>query len=545
MYNFMKWGAYMKLTFLGADHEVTGSCTLLETNGKKILIDCGMEQGPDTYENCELPVAPSDIDCILLTHAHIDHSGKIPMLYANGCTAPVFATGATVKLCSIMLLDSAHIQEFEAQWRNRKAKRSGLDEYVPMYTITDAQKSLEYFKSCNYNSEYELYDFVKIKFIDAGHLLGSSSIEITVSENGITKSILFSGDIGNIDRPLIKNPQKPEKADYVIMESTYGDRLHGERKDYVMQLTQIFEETFRRGGNVVIPSFAVGRTQELLYIIHQIKKNHLINDYASFDVWVDSPLAIEATKIYGNESEMLDYYDEDTLAKIRNGENILGFEGLKIAVTSEDSKLINDDPTPKVILSASGMCEAGRIRHHLKHNLWRKECTILFVGYQAQGSLGRTIIDGAESVKIFGEEIKINAHIETMDGISGHADKNMLLDWISNLKNKPEKVFINHGNDAVCDSFATAVTLKTGFDATAPYNGAEFDLLANKYLSYGNSVPMDKKQHAAMRANTAFTRLLLAGKRLMSVIEKNKGGANKDLARFTSQIDNLSEKWER
>ena len=533
----------MKLNFLGAAHEVTGSCTLLEVNNHKILIDCGLEQGPDTYENCELPISPTDIECILLTHAHIDHSGKIPMLFANGCKAPIYSTTATAKLCSIMLLDSAHIQEFEAEWRNRKAKRAGKEEYTPIYTIQDAQKSLEYFKPCNYNTEYQINDFLKIKFIDAGHLLGSSSIEVTVTENGVTKTLLFSGDVGNIDRPLIRDPQKPEKADYVIIESTYGDRLHGERKDYTTQLANVIQSTLDRGGNVVIPSFAVGRTQELLYLIHNIKKNNLIKNHDNFTVWIDSPLAVEATKIYDDESELMDYYDDETLERIKNGENILGFNGLKVSVTSDDSKFINNDPEPKVIISASGMCEAGRIRHHLKHNLWHKESTILFVGYQAEGSLGRKIIDGAESVKIFGEEIKINANIEKMDGISGHADKNMLLDWIANIKTKPEKIFVNHGNDEVCDSFARAIMQKTGFSAVAPYNGAEYDLLKGECINIGNTVHIDKKMFATRRASTTFEKLLIAGNRLMSVIEKNRGAANKDIAKFTSQINNLSDKW--
>ena len=248
----------MKLTFLGAAHEVTGSCTLLEACGKHILIDCGMEQGEDIYENCDLPISPTDIDAICLTHAHIDHSGKLPAMVAAGYSGPIYATGATTRLCDIMLRDSAHIQEFEAQWRNRKAKRSGADTYEPMYTTEDAVRTLELFEPHSYGEDIEIFDGVKIRFLDAGHLLGSSSIHFTVTENGKKTALLFSGDLGNIDRPLIRDPQKPIGADYVVIESTYGDRLHGERPDYIGQLTSIIQDTFDRGGNVVVPSFAVG-----------------------------------------------------------------------------------------------------------------------------------------------------------------------------------------------------------------------------------------------------------------------------------------------
>ena len=531
----------MQISFLGAAHEVTGSCTLLTVGAHKILIDCGMEQGPDTYENCEMPIQTNEIDCILLTHAHIDHSGKIPLLVANGYSGPIYATALTTKLCDIMLEDSAHIQEMEYAWRSRKAKRSGKNFYEPLYSTQDAKASMELFVSCEYNQTYDIFSNVKIKFIDAGHLLGSSSIEITVCENGEERTILFSGDIGNVNRPLLKNPHKPEKADYVIIESTYGDRIHQRREDYIQQLTNVIQETLDRSGNVVIPSFAVGRTQEMLYLIRIIKEKNLIKNHDNFPVLLDSPLAIEATEIYNNDVE--NYCDEQTLELVKKGINVLKFPGLKIALTAEESKEINFDETPKVIISASGMCEAGRIRHHLKHNLWRDECTILFVGYQAEGTLGRMLLDGTKSVKLFGEKIQIAAQIKSMSGVSAHADKELLLDWLKNIKIPPKMVFVNHGHDFVCDKFAQSVSERLNLKAIAPYNGSVYDLDTCECLYFGNTKRIVKSSNPQNKNSEAFKRLLSAEERLLSIIKQNKGYANKDLAKFTDQINALCEKW--
>ena len=534
----------MKMTFLGAAHEVTGSCTLIEACGKRFLVDCGMEQGADIYLNTDLPVSPSEIDFILLTHAHIDHSGKIPLMTANGFRGAIYTTEATRMLCSIMLMDSAHIQETEAEWHNRKAKRAGRDVYEPMYTTLDAQKSLTQFVGCSYLQTYNIADGIAVRFIDAGHLLGSASIEITLTEDGESRILLFSGDVGNIDRPLIKDPQKPDTADIVVIESTYGNRLHGERPDYVSQLTSVIQRTLDRGGNVIIPSFAVGRTQELLYLIRIIKEQRLIKRHENFPVWVDSPLAVEATSIYSDDNDLKSYYDSETLALVNSGINPISFPNLHLAVTSDDSRFINMDDTPKVILSASGMCEAGRIRHHLKHNLWSAENTVLFVGYQAEGTLGRKIIDGAPSVRLFGEEIAVKAEIAQMEGISGHADMDMLIGWLDNIRKKPDIVFVNHGNDAVCDEFAGTVTDRLGIYALAPYNGAVYDIATCNCLAEGNRIHLEGKK-SKRKADTVFERLVLAGRRLLSVIEKNRGGANKDLAKFTDQINNLANKWDR
>ncbi len=534
----------MKLHFLGAAHEVTGSCTLIEAAGKRILVDCGLEQGADIYENAAIPVAAAQLDAVLLTHAHIDHSGKIPMLVAQGFKGEIFTTAATASLCRIMLMDSAHIQEFEAEWRNRKAKRGGRPEYVPLYTAADVQKTIPLLHPCDYNTDYPLFDGITVSFTDAGHLLGSASITVAVTEGGKTEALLFSGDVGNIRRPLIRDPQTPPAADYVIVESTYGNRTHGDRPDYAAELTKVLQRTFDRGGNVVVPCFAIGRTQEMLYLLRQIQNDNLIKNHPHFTVWVDSPLAVEATDIYSNP-DLHDYYDEDTLAMLAEGENPIRFPGLKLSVTSDDSRAINVDRAPKVILSASGMCEAGRIRHHLKHNLWRPESTVLFVGYQADGTIGRKLIDGADEVKLFGEDIRVRAEIAALAGISGHADRDMLLRWLKAVGGDKRQVFVNHGEDATTDEFAATVRNTLGMPASAPYNGAVYDTATAAYLAEGNKTHLAKKSFGARAADSVYRRLVEAGRRLVAVIEKNRGGANKDLAKFADQVTKLADKWDR
>ena len=535
----------MKLTFLGANHEVTGSCTLLEAAGQRYLIDCGMEQGKDIYENQPIPVAPGEIDGVLATHAHIDHTGLLPLLVRNGFRGKIYATKPTTELCDIMLRDSAHIQEFEAEWKNRKAKRAGDAPVEPMYTVQDAEAAMKLFIGVDYETKVELAPGLEIRFVDVGHLLGSSSIEIWVTENGSTTKLVFSGDIGNTNQPLIKDPAYITDADYVVMESTYGDRLHGPKPDYVAELSKILQWTFDRGGNVVIPSFAVGRTQELLYFIREIKEKGLVTGHGNFPVYIDSPLAIEATRIFQNTDE--ECYDTETRALLDANINPIQFPGLRVSITSDESRMINADPVPKVILSASGMCEAGRIRHHLKHNLWRPECTILFVGYQAVGTLGRTLIDGATTVKLFGETIEVQADICQLTGLSGHADKDGLLRWVNSFEPKPKRVFIVHGNDEVEDIFAQ--TLKEqGFTASAPYNGEQWGIGAEGAvcIKEGNRVHIEHRLgESASRAATVFQRLVNAGKRLLRVIEHNEGGANKDLAKFADQINALCDKWDR
>lgn len=534
----------MNLTFLGATHEVTGSCFFLEACGKRILIDCGMEQGPDIYENAELPVKPGDVDMVLLTHAHMDHSGNLPLLYKNGFCGQVFATAATSDLCEIMLRDSAHIQMFEAEWKNRKGQRAGREAVEPLYDMDDAVGVLSCFVRCQYDKEVIIAEGIRIRFIDAGHLLGSSSIEVWIEENNVEKKIVFSGDIGNLDQPLIRDPHYPESADYVVMESTYGDRSHDKPTDYAVSLAEVIQRTFDRGGNVVVPSFAVGRTQEMLYFIRHIKQENLVKNHDGFEVWVDSPLANEATNIF--REHMWSDFDEEAMELIQKGVNPIGFAGLKTSVTSDDSRAINEDQKPKVILSASGMCDAGRIKHHLKHNLWRPESTILFVGYQAAGTLGRAILDGATSVKLFGEEIEVKAEICRLPGISGHADNQGLMRWITSFKEKPSKVFVVHGEDTVCDIFTNRLQDELGLDAYAPYSGTVYDLAAGRFISQADPVRIKKTSSAAAaKVTKTFARLLAAGQRLIGVIRQNEGGANRDLEKFTRQIHELCDKWER
>ncbi|RDU25260.1 MBL fold metallo-hydrolase RNA specificity domain-containing protein [Anaerosacchariphilus polymeriproducens] len=533
----------MQLTFLGAAHEVTGSCHYLTVNGKHILIDCGLEQGPDLYENQEVPVNAAQIDYVLLTHAHIDHTGLIPLLYRNGFRGSVYATEATADLCNIMLRDSAHIQMFEAEWRNRKAKRSGGQEVVPLYDMDDAIGVIELIVPCSYDKKIELCQGVDIRFTDVGHLLGSSSIEIWMNEEDIEKKIVFSGDIGNKNQPLIRDPQYIASADYVVMESTYGDRYHEEMPDFVGKLSKIIQQTFDNGGNLVIPSFAVGRTQELLYFIRKIKEDNLIPSYPNFDVYVDSPLAIEATNVFIENEDCC--FDEEAMSLVKKGINPIGFPGLKTSVTSQESKAINSDKNPKIIIAASGMCEAGRIRHHLKHNLWRPESTILFVGYQAIGTLGRSILEGTKTVKLFGEIIDVKARIEKLEGISGHADKKGLLQWLQAIENKPKRVFVVHGEETVCEQFTETLNKELQYTAVAPYTGEVYDLKTNTCIVEGNKERKQIKKANVRRASEVFARLVAAGQRLTTVIQHNEGGANKDLAKFADQIHSLCDKWDR
>ncbi len=532
----------MKVTFIGADHEVTGSCHYLQVCEKHILVDYGMEQGVNVYENANLPVEEAQIDYVFLTHAHVDHSGLLPLLYAKGFRGQIFSTYATADLCSIMLRDCAHIQMQEAEWKNRKAKRSGGAEAIePIYKMEDADGTIKRIVPCHYNKIVDICDGIKIRFTDIGHLLGSASIEIWMTEEEVTKKIVFSGDIGNLNQPLIKDPAKTQEADYVVMESTYGDRLHAiERPDYVIELAKVMNETFAKGGNVVIPSFAVGRTQEMLYFLRTIKSKKMIKDFQDFKVYMDSPLAVEATGIF--QKNIYECFDEEAMELVQKGINPIAFPGLNLSITSDESKAINFDNEPKVIISASGMCEAGRIRHHLKHNLWRPECTILFVGYQAVGTLGRTLIEGAKEVKLFGEQIEVNARIITLPGLSGHADRNGLLDWVNGFQKKPEKIFVVHGEDSVCNSFVETLQQVQGLEAYAPFSGTTFDISKNLFETVADPMPIKKKTKIA---TDVFTRLMASGQRLLAVIRKNEGGANKDLAKLADQINSLCDKWDR
>ena len=454
----------MKLHFYGADRCVTGSCHCLEINGKKILVDCGLQQGRDELDNRYLAFAPGNIDILLVTHAHIDHTGRIPLLVKNGFHGRILTTRLTADLMKIMLLDSAHIQESDAEYENRKGERAGREHVDPLYTEQDALDVFKYVTTCEYKEKVDLCEGVSAVFTDAGHLLGSASITLELEENGVHKTIVFSGDIGNVDQPIIRDPQLLKKADYVVMESTYGDRNHTEVWSYTDELAQIIDETLGKGGNVVIPSFAVGRTQELLYFIREIKDQKLVKSTPNFPVYIDSPLAKAATTVFCGD--LHGYLDEQALELVKDGTHMFTFPNLNLVESSEESKMLNMDTTPKVIISASGMCDAGRIRHHLKHNLWRANSAIVFVGFQSPGTLGRRLLDGVEKVKLFGEEIAVKAKIVNFQGLSSHADHDHLVQWIKAFDPKPTHVFVVHGDEDVAPVFAEELN-SLGFHAHA------------------------------------------------------------------------------
>ena len=528
----------MKLTFFGAAKAVTGSCHCLEVNGTRILIDCGLQQGRDERDNRVLDFAPGDIDYVIVTHAHIDHTGRIPLLVKQGFHGKIVTTRLTGQLMSIMLRDSAHIQESDAQWQNQKGRRAGRAPVEPLYTIADAENAMELVETYEYGERVDLFEGVRLRFADAGHLLGSACVELWLTEEGVTRKIVFSGDLGNVDQPIIRDPQYIDEADYVVMESTYGDRLHEPPESYTQALAQIIDETFEKGGNVIIPSFAVGRTQELLYFMREMKEEGMVKSHPDFRVCVDSPLANEATRIYSGN--LHGYLDEEAIEALKGGA-LFQFPGLTLTETSEESKALNLDTSSKVIISASGMCDAGRIRHHLKHNLWRKECVVVFVGYQAEGSLGRALLEGARSVKLFGEEIAVNARIVNFKGLSSHADRDHLLAWAKHYAPKPRHIFVVHGEASVTEIFAQKLR-DAGLSAHAAEYEEVYDLAADRMLSAG--VPLPPKPVSAS-GSPAYRKLESAGQDLMEAIRHNKGGTNKDLAQFEKELMALIQKWDR
>lgn len=473
----------MNVTFLGATKTVTGSNFLVEGAGKKFLVDCGLFQGQaaDELENeADFQFDINEIDFMLLTHAHIDHSGRIPKLYKDGYRGRIYATKATCDLCAIMLPDSGHIQEMEAEWKNRKRLRKGEPIKQPIYDVATALMSLELFEQVNYDQLIEIDDDIHVRFNDAGHMLGSAIIEIWIRENGENKKIVFTGDLGNNDIPLLSEPTMIEDADYLVMESTYGDRHHMRDDNKAELFMDITSETIRNGGTVVIPSFAVGRTQEILYELNKLKDQKHDSDFLRkyeilmhTPVYVDSPLAISATEVF---KENMNLFDEETQKLIKSGDNPLEFPGLRFTRTAQESKELNEDDEASIIISASGMCEVGRIKHHLKHNIWNPKNTILFVGYQAPGTLGRKIVDGAKTVKIFGEEISVNARVEYIEGYSGHADQEGLLNFIYSFVKKPEHIFLVHGEPEGQKVLKQKIIETTQIPVTIPEYGEKYDL---------------------------------------------------------------------
>ena len=473
----------MKITFLGATKTVTGSNYLVEGAGKKFLVDCGMWQGNSELEEenlQEFEFNPSEIDFMLLTHAHIDHSGRIPKLYNEGFKNKIYAHKATCDLCALMLPDSGHIQEMEIQWKNKKRIRKGLEPREPLYTAEQAARCLEIFEAVKYDEIIEIDENIHVRFNDAGHMLGSSIIEIWVKEGEKETKVVFTGDLGNNDIPLLDSPTMIDSADYLVMESTYGNRLHVRNDEKAELFLKIVSETLDKGGSVVIPSFAVGRTQEILYELNKLKEKkddeEFLKEYDTLmkaPVYVDSPLAISATEVFKDNTEL---FEEEIKQEILRGDNPLEFPGLKFAMTTDESKALNEDPTPAIIISASGMCEVGRIKHHLKHNLWNPKSTILFVGYQAPGTLGYSIVNGAKTVKIFGEEIAVNARIEYIEGYSGHADQEWLMNFVYSFINKPKHIFLVHGEVESQNVLQEKIINEAGINAVIPEFGETYEL---------------------------------------------------------------------
>lgn len=473
----------MKITFLGATRTVTGSNFLVEAAGKKFLVDCGMWQGRAELEEQnreEFQFNPAEIDFMLLTHAHIDHSGRIPKLYNEGFKNKIYAHKATCDLCALMLPDSGHIQEMENQWKNKKRVRKGQKEVDPLYTAEDAARSLEIFEPVQYDEIIEITPEIHVRFNDAGHMLGSSIIELWVKEDGKETKTVFTGDLGNNDIPLLDSPTMIESADYVVMESTYGSRIHLKNEEKAELFLNIVSETLDNGGTVVIPSFAVGRTQEILYEINKLKETKDDEEFRrkyktlmKSNVYVDSPLAISATEVF---RENMNLFEEEVQEEMMKGDNPLEFPGLQFTRTADESKALNEDQRPSIIISASGMCEVGRIKHHLKHNLWNPKSTVLFVGYQAPGTLGYNIVNGEKTVKIFGDEIAVNARIEYIEGYSGHADQEGLMNFIYSFINKPKKIFLVHGEEEAQDIFKAKVEEEAQIPVIIPQWGETYEI---------------------------------------------------------------------
>ena len=529
----------MKIKFCGATIGVTGSCHLLTTDNHKILLDCGQFQGGKEMEKLNeepFPFNPEEVECVILSHAHIDHCGRLPLLAKRGFKGAIYCTDATADLLEVMLMDSAYIHEKDAEWQTRKNARTGKPPVEPLYTVKDAENALKLVKPVLYDQLIELNDQTKIVFNDAGHILGSAVTEIWVTENDVTSKIVFSGDLGVMDRPILRNPVKIKKADYVIMETTYGNRLHPANATSIDELISIVLKTVKRGGSVIIPSFAVGRTQELIYQFNMFYEQH--PEYSEVldkvNVYIDSPMATTATEVFKKNAQV---FDEETRNYILSGDNPLDFKNLKFTRNTADSQMLNNDKTPKIIISASGMCEAGRIRHHLKHNLWDSRNSIIFVGYQAEGTLGRLLIEGAKEVKLFGETVMVGAEIYNLQGFSGHADQKGLLDWLGGFQVQPKQIFLVHGEEDSKNDFAAKVKEKFGYDTVVIHSNSEFDLPTGTCLSKDDVIKdlMDDEDVANLK-----TKIESIQSELGNILENAKDVVDKKAsAEKLQQINNI------
>lgn len=459
----------MKLQFLGGARTVTGSCYYLEGRNFRVLVECGMFQGPDAEAVNRRPFAfdPASIDCLFLTHSHLDHVGLVPRLVKEGFTGRIITTSPTADIAELILYDSAHIQESDTEWQNRKAMRSGLEMKEPLYLPPDVDRVLPLFQRKQYGKIEQLCEGVRYRFVNAGHILGSSTLELWYQDGQGEKKISFSGDIGKKENPIVNDPVFVEETDYLTIESTYGNRKHKNMEDSIDELVNIIKTTFKRGGNVIIPSFALGRTQDLLLILNRLVKEGRL---FKINVYIDSPLGERITRVYAAHPE---YFDEEA----RQLFNIESRDAIRIHFTrkTEESMALNRIKKEAIIISSSGMCEGGRVRHHLKHNLWRRECSIVFVGYQAEGTLGRQIVDRDKKVEVLGEDIVVRAGIHTLGGFSAHADQEELMGWIAQFKNSPE-IFIVHGEENVALDFQTAIKSKFGYTTHVPRIGEKFEI---------------------------------------------------------------------
>lgn len=475
----------MKIKFCGAATGVTGSCHLLSTENHKILLDCGQFQGgkaQDALNEEPFPFDPAEIECVVLSHAHIDHCGRLPLLVKRGFRGAIYCTDATADLLEVMLKDSGFIHEKEAEWQSRKNERAGRKPVEPLYTVKDSEETLKYVRPVMYDQLFEINDEMKVVFNDAGHILGSAIIELWIAEDDNVYKTVFSGDLGVLDRPILRDPTIIKKADYVIMESTYGNRLHPENATSIEQLLDIVIKTTRRGGTVVIPSFAVGRTQELIYEFNRfyLERPEYKDELEKLTVYIDSPMATSATEVFRRNAQV---FDEETKAYILKGDNPLDFPNLRFTRSTAESQALNMDRKPKIIISASGMCEAGRIRHHLKHNLWDPKSSVIFVGYQAEGTLGRMLTEGQKDVVLFGEAVHVNAEIYNLEGFSGHADKEGLLGWLSGFQVKPKQLFLVHGELDSKEALAASIKEKLGYDPVVVTGVSEFELKKTEIVS--------------------------------------------------------------